>query len=57
MTAAITAVFAALVWHTQSLRDDIDRYGQSAIPEHTEDCELALAEGGMRGGWKLTKKR
>ena len=25
--AAVTAVFAALVWHTQQLRDDFEKYG------------------------------
>ena len=29
--AAVTAVFAALVWHTQQLRDDLEKYGKTGF--------------------------
>lgn len=27
VTSAVTSVFAALLWHTQSLRDDVEKIG------------------------------
>ena len=28
MDAAVKAVFAALIWHTQQLRDDLEKYSK-----------------------------
>ena len=33
VTSAVLAVFSALVWHTQQLREDLEKFGK-ILPEH-----------------------
>ena len=45
VTQATTAVFAALVWHTQALREDLQKYGTHVTPnteENRQECVVLL---------------